>query len=161
MTNGRSIAMLIAVVGALEGACTIETKDPVGDGGAAGNVAGGGGTAGAGGAAGAAGAGGADGGAACASKPTGDACRQCCADGHFDGANTYATAVQTCVCGASACGSQCAAECADPGAVASPTCTSCIEAELGPGGGCVQELSDICNTEPDCVAFAACRVQCP
>jgi hypothetical protein len=93
-------------------------------------------------------------------------CRLCCASINLDGYNKLVAWMTPCVCGTAAAPGPCATECQDffcaavpPPEAPSQECTDCASAAVM-SGSCTSVLG-LCLGDTDCLAFQACRSQCP
>jgi hypothetical protein len=94
-------------------------------------------------------------------RSQGTACIDCCSCFHQTGVTTFNTALETCVCQATVCGTQCAASlCATP--VVQPAtgdaCDTCVNGAIAAdaGSGCNAKIVTACRADPDCIALLTC-----
>jgi hypothetical protein len=103
---------------------------------------------------------------ACATETTLQACGTCCIGNHKSGYTIFQNSLLACACkgtGADG-GAPCATECASTICAATPknadaTCTTCLQASIGSGGACLDQLTADCTADADCVAEQTCVSQ--
>ena len=99
----------------------------------------------------------------CETEPDFDTCVDCCIaqepaatdllDGYFQDA---------CICGAAApCAMACATECADPMAMLSMECDTCIDNVFDTQDMCVNDYLTACQGDAACAPILACVQTCP
>jgi len=100
----------------------------------------------------------------CADEPTQDDCFDCC-DAENDAAFTEINTVfaDLCICGAGApCETDCAGICADPNAMPSAACTTCLDAVQDPNAPdqCITDTFDACVASATCSPIVDCWGSC-
>ena len=93
----------------------------------------------------------------CADETGQQACLQCCASEHQEGAAVYMGAVQECICDEE----NCAEDCADTLCAAQPknpdsACNTCFNSKQQ---ACGDAVATACSANQDCVAFNNCAVE--
>jgi hypothetical protein len=93
-------------------------------------------------------------------------CQKCCVQVHAHGQQTAQTALTACACGTSGvCQSQCASEfCAQQPTYYGDACETCMSNALAPdagAAGCYNQVTQACQSDPDCGALGRCTGNCP
>lgn len=94
----------------------------------------------------------------CADEATQQACGQCCAGEHQQGAGVYMQVLTQCVCEADNCATECEATlCAATPKEPDTTCVQCANEKQQ---NCGKALGQTCGADKDCMAFNQCLQQC-
>lgn len=104
---------------------------------------------------------------ACGAETTLQACGTCCIANHKTGYTVFQDSLLGCACkgtGADG-GAPCATECGSTICATTPknadaTCNTCLQASVGQGGGCQEQVSTDCTADTDCLAEQKCIAQC-
>jgi hypothetical protein len=104
---------------------------------------------------------------ACGTEATLQACGTCCIGNHKTGYTVFQTSLLACTCkgtGADG-GAPCATECAATACASTPkqpdaTCNTCLQAAIGTGGACQEQVVSDCSADTDCLAQQKCVSQC-
>lgn len=104
---------------------------------------------------------------ACGAEATLQACGSCCITNHKTGYAVFQKSLLDCTCkgtGADG-GAPCATECAATACATTPkqpdgTCNTCLQASIGTGGGCQDQVVADCSADTDCLAQQKCVSQC-
>ena len=104
---------------------------------------------------------------ACGAETTLQACGTCCVTNHKTGYTVFQDSLLGCACKGTGSdgGTPCATECATTICAASPknpdaTCNTCLQASIGAGGACQEQVTTDCSGNPDCLAEQTCVAQC-
>lgn len=104
---------------------------------------------------------------ACGAESTLQACGTCCITNHKSGYDIFQASLLACACkgtGADG-GTPCATECGTTICAATPknpdaACNTCLQASIGAGGACQEQLTADCTADKDCLAEQTCVAQC-